>query len=92
MEHPSQNAFELQLCGYRLATAEIIYRMPDHLDLLQTYIWQELDIAPKFPVLHRFLDFCYKNLDGPLHKVRVASVGLVQPAEIRLVDGELLLN
>ena len=36
----------LQLKNYRLTTAEILYRMPDHPDLLQTYIWQELDIAP----------------------------------------------
>ena len=39
MEHPSgkptaQNALELQLLGYRLATAEIIYRMPDHREIL----------------------------------------------------------
>jgi len=30
---------ERQLNGYRLTTAEIIYRVPDHLDLLQTYVW-----------------------------------------------------
>ena len=46
---------ERQLSGYRLTTAEIIYRLPDHLELLQTYIWQALDLAPKFPELHKFL-------------------------------------
>ena len=34
---------------YRLTTAEIIYRMPDHPDLLQSFIWQKLDLAPDFP-------------------------------------------
>ncbi len=92
MEHPSGSALERQLRGYRLATAEIIYRMPDHLDLLQSYIWQDFDMAPEFPVLKRFLNFWERNLDGPLHKVRVASVGLVQPAEYRYVDGEMRLN
>lgn len=92
MKHPSRNALELQLLGYRLATAEIIYRMPDHLELLQSYIWQDYDIAPKFPVLRRFLDFWQENLDGPLHAVRVASKGIVQPADFRYVNGDLYLN
>ena len=45
---------ELMLKGYGLTTAEILYRMPDHPSFLQTYIWQEYDLAPKFPVLFRF--------------------------------------
>lgn len=92
MNPSSGNALELQLLGYRLATAEIIYRMPDHRELLQSYIWQDYDVAPKFPVLRRFLDFWHHNLDGPLHAVRVASVGLVCAAEFRYQDGELRLN
>ena len=44
-------AFIRQLEGYGLTTATILYRMPDHPNLLQTYIWQEYDLAPKFPVL-----------------------------------------
>ncbi len=69
----------LQLKDYRLTTAEILYRMPDFPEILQTYIWQELDLAPGFPVLRRFLDFWRRELDGPLHSVRVASTGLVKP-------------
>lgn len=97
MERPSRrrlsgSALELQLLGYRLATAEIIYRMPDHREILQTYIWQDFDIAPQYPVLRRFLDFWHRNLDGPLHAIRVASKGIVQPAEFRFVDGDLRLN
>jgi uncharacterized protein Usg len=72
------------LQGYRLTTAEIIYRMPDHPELLQSYVWQELDLAPKFPVLHKFLDFWQRNLDGKVHSVRVASTALIKPAEFRL--------
>jgi uncharacterized protein Usg len=92
MNPSSRNALGLQLLGYRLATAEIIYRMPDHQDLLQSFIWQDYDVVPKFPVLHRFLDFWHQNLDGPLHAIRVASIGLVQPAEFRYLDGDLRLN
>lgn len=73
----------LQLRDYRLTTAEILYHLPDHPGLLQTYVWQDLDIAPRFPVLQKFLDFWQRELDGKVHSVRVASVDLVKPASVR---------
>ena len=73
----------LQLRDYRLTTAEILYHLPDHPSVLQSYIWQELDLAPKFPVLHKFLDFWSRNLDGKLHSVRVGSIALITPGEWR---------
>jgi uncharacterized protein Usg len=85
-------AFVMQLRGYRLATAEIIYHMPDHPHLLQSFVWQQYDMAPDFPVLHRFLEFWRKNIEGAIHTVRVASVDLVKPAEIRALNGVLRLH
>jgi uncharacterized protein Usg len=84
--------FIKQLQSYRLTTAEILYHMPDHPDLLQTFIWQELDVAPRFPVLCRFLDFWSHKLDGKLHSVRVASVGLIKPSEFRYANCSLTLQ
>jgi uncharacterized protein Usg len=80
--------FARQLEGYSLTTAEIMYRIPDHRHLLQTYIWQNYDLAPRFPKLIAFLDFWASNLDGPLHAVRVAHHALVGPAELKLVGSE----
>jgi len=59
--------------GYRLATAEILYRMPDHPALLQSYVWQDYDLPPSFPALSKFLAFWRANLDGELHSVRVTA-------------------
>ena len=70
---------ERQLNGYRLTTAEITYRMPDHLDLLQTYVWQALDLAPNFPELRKFLKFW-------------AGSELLRPARSRYVDVSLALH
>lgn len=84
--------FVRQLEGYGLTTAHILYRMPDHPNLLQTYIWQEYDLAPKFPVLLGFLDFWKRELEGPLHSVTVAHSRLIKPAEYRAVDGVLTLH
>lgn len=83
---------ERQLNGYRLTTAEIIYRLPDHLDLLQTYIWQSLDLAPSFPKLHKFLDFWEREIDGPLYAVKVAGSEILGPAQSRHVDHSLMLH
>lgn len=79
---------QLQLQGWSLTTAEIMYHMPDHRDLLQTFIWQDFDLAPRFPRLIKFLDFWTSNLDGPLASVRVAHKAIVGPTEIRLMGGE----
>jgi len=80
--------FRRQLDGYSLATAEITYHMPDAQSLLQTYVWQDYDVAPKFPVLRKFLDFWERELDGPLHSVRVAHAELIKPAEFKVVGHE----
>lgn len=77
------DAWLQKLLSHRLTTAEILYHMPDHPTLLQTYVWQDYDLAPKFPVLQKFLDFWEAKLDGKLHSVRVVSARLVSAAEVR---------
>ena len=42
---------------YRLTTAEITYHLPDYPHILQSFVWQNLDLAPTFPALRRFLAF-----------------------------------
>jgi uncharacterized protein Usg len=84
--------FARMLAGYSLTTAEIIYRMPDYPALMQSYIWQDYDLHPRFPKLKSFLDFWAQNLEGKLHKVLVAHTGLVKPCELKLVGAEYLLH
>ena len=81
-----------QLKQYRLTTAEILYHMPDHPALLQSFIWQDLDLVPEFPVLRKFLEFWNRSLDGKLHSVTVASTGLISPAEFRFADAQFRLH
>ncbi len=68
---------------YRLTTAEIVYRLPDHPEILQSYIWQAFDVAPAYPELKKFLDFWRRELDGKLHSVRVASDPLARTGRVR---------
>jgi uncharacterized protein Usg len=83
---------ELMLKGYGLTTARILYHLPDHRSILQTYLWQEYDVGPKFPVLHRFLDFWRDTLEGPIHSVAYSHRRLIAANEWRRVDGEFRLN
>ncbi len=84
--------FKRQMSGYGLTTAQILYRRPDHQWLLQTFIWQNYDLFPKFPELQRFLAFWVEKLEGPLHSVMVAHSRLIRPAELKAIDGEFRLN
>ena len=82
----------VQLRGYRLTTAEILYRLPDHPAMLRSFIWQDLDLAPRFPKLSKFLRFWEMSLDGKLYSVRVASSGLISSSELALVGREFALH
>jgi len=86
------NDFRKQVEGYGLTTAHILYRLPDHPSLLQTYVWQEYDLCPKFPVLNQFLNFWLEKLEGPLFSVTVAHARLIKPAEIRSINSEFRLH
>lgn len=82
----------VQLRDYRLTTAEILYHMPDHPDLLQTFLWQNYDLAPKFPELKRFLDFWEKEIEGRLHSVTVAHKKLITPGDLGFHKFEMSLH
>ena len=80
------------LSEHRLTTAEILYHLPDHRSLLQTYIWQGYDQAPRYPILRKFLDFWENNLDGPLHSVRVTNVPVLGPSGLATTSVLLTLH
>ena len=79
------------LRGFSLCTYEILYHLPDHPALLQTFVLQRYDQDPEFPELRKFLDFWRGNIHGRLHSVRVASQRMIRPAELR-VAAEFALN
>lgn len=77
--------FALRLKGWSLATAEVLYYMPDHPALLQSFIWQTLDLAPTYPRIHKFLDFWRAEIQAVIHSVRLASGEELAPAKVRNV-------
>ena len=81
-----------QLKDYRLTTAEILYHLPDFPSFLQSYIWQDYDVAPKFPVLNKFLDFWTRELDGKIHSVYMANSEIITPGDARFFDIEFTIQ
>ena len=72
VETKAGEEIEQRLQGATLLTAEVLYYMPDHPKLLQTFMWQTMDYAPKYPRLNQFLDFWKREIEAAIHSVRVA--------------------
>ncbi|MDF1734231.1 MAG: hypothetical protein P1U37_03030 [Minwuia sp.] len=68
--------------AYRLATAEIVYHMPDQPHHLQTFVWQTLDLAPDFPRVMQFISTWRDEIKANLHSVRISSGDTVTPVVI----------
>jgi uncharacterized protein Usg len=83
---------KLMLQGYGLTTAELIYHMPDFTHVLNSYVWQEYDLAPEYPILSKFIDFWQAEIDGPLHSVRFCHRRLLASGEWRNVVQEFTLH
>ncbi len=78
--------FALQLKGWRLTTAEVLYYIPDHPALLQSFVWQTLDLAPAYPRIHKFLNFWRAEIEAVIHSVRLATGETLAPAKIQTAD------
>jgi len=57
--------------GYRLVTAEILYQEQGRPHLLNSFTWQDFDLAPDYPELRDFLKLFRLHVNGTVHSVRV---------------------
>ncbi|MDE4131761.1 usg protein [Phaeobacter sp. QD34_3] len=83
---------ELMLKGYGLTTAEFCYHMPDHPHVLNTFIWQDYDLAPDHDRMFKFIEFWHREIDGPLHSVRFTHRKMISAGEWRHVTGEFRIH
>ena len=77
---------------YRLTTAQIYYHLPDYPKFLQEFIWQDYDLAPKFPQLQGFLGFWMREIEGKLHSVYVAHQKIITPSDAQFFDFEATIQ
>ena len=87
-----QDDFRRRLEGGGLLTAEIIYYRPDFPKLLQSFTWQTVDLAPRFPRLAEFLNYWRREIEAVIHSITIAHADMLKPSEVRFVEGELRLH
>jgi uncharacterized protein Usg len=56
-----------------LVTLDIYYWMPDYENILQRFVWQTFDVKPKYPRIHRFLDYWHNNIDAIVNEIRISE-------------------
>ena len=83
---------ELMLRGYGLTTAQLFYRMPDYQNVLNTFVWQEYDLAPDPPKLFEFIEFWQDSIDGPLHSVQYTHRKLLASGAYQNLVGEFVVH
>lgn len=83
---------ELMLQGYGLTTAEFFYHQPDFAHVLNSFVWQEYDLAPDHPKLFEFVEFWQNEIDGTLHSVRFTHRKMLSSGEWRNIVGEFTLH
>ena len=56
-----------------LVTINVFYWMPDYENILQQFIWQTMDVKPKYPRVHKFLDYWHNNIDAVVSEVVICD-------------------
>jgi len=74
---------------WTVATVQVVYYIPDYLNIVQEFIWQTEDQLPEYPRITKFLNYWDKNIDGPIKEVYIYDQG---QSNIRRVDRRLKLN
>lgn len=78
--------------GYCFASIEILYHRLDYPSLLQTYLWQKLDVSPELPGVIDFLEYWHQNIEAQIRATRVACTPIVSDREIRHARAEFKIN
>ena len=56
-----------------LVTLNIFYWMPDYENILQQFVWQTMDVKPKYPRIYRFLNYWHNNIDAVMNEVIICD-------------------
>ena len=74
---------------WTVASVQVVYYLPDYLNIVNEFIWQTEDQLPEYPRITRFLDYWDKNIDGPIKEVYIYDH---EEAKVRHVDRRLKIN
>lgn len=56
-----------------LVSLRVYYYMPDYRDLIQEFMWQTMDIKPKYPRVNKFLNYWKENIEAVIADIEMAE-------------------
>ena len=56
-----------------LVTLNVYYWLPDYENILQQFLWQTLDMKPKYPRIEKFLDYWHNNIDAIVNEIEISE-------------------
>ena len=56
-----------------LVTLNITYYRPDYRSILQEFIWQTMDVKPKYPRVQKFLNYWHNNIDAIINEIQLCD-------------------
>ena len=74
---------------WTVASVQVVYYIPDYLNIVNEFIWQTEDQLPEYPRITRFLDYWDKNIDGPIKEVYIYDN---KYSNVRVVDRRYSIN
>ena len=72
---------------WTVATVQVVYYIPDHLHIVNEFMWQTEDQIPEYPRITRFLDYWDKNIDGP---IKETDMGIIDQLILMAIIGGIL--
>ena len=56
-----------------LLTLNVYYWMPDYDNILQQFVWQTMDVKPKYPRINKFLDYWHNNIEAIVSEIQICE-------------------
>ena len=56
-----------------LITLNVYYWLPDYENLIQQFMWQTMDVKPKYPRVNKFLNYWHNNIDAIINEVQITE-------------------
>ena len=78
--------FVFRIRNYSLMTLNIFYYMPDHQHIIQEFLWQTMDLKPKYPRIKEFLKFWQEEIDAKIKEIQIGETGGLQPSKYKSID------
>lgn len=54
-----------------LVSLRVYYYMPDYRDIIQEFMWQTMDIKPKYPRVNKFLNYWKENIEAVIADIEM---------------------